>query len=318
MKKCIFCNVIGGGEKARSRAREHIFASWVLREFGIQKDEISYSRFESEAGATTTLQLTEQTRFRSHSFDSFLLGSVCNVCNNERLNALEGEVARTLKSLIPDLSASIPSSRCAAFALWGLKTAFVLTSFLDPPVGKVPLRHGRHVIGRQARLPRGVAVFHRQSPHWRMFFSVANSWVVEVPENVRPDIRQYQSAYKCVYQIGHAQFMVQFYPVEGAVVRYDSGYCELVGANVAAQAGFPPVPENIIDNDLFLFALSNAIALDGKMLQKVGPNSLCPCGSSIKYKRCHGAPAERRLVHEPQGWLNENTTTFSPIRRGGK
>lgn len=133
MKRCIFCDhVIGAKDGGRPRAREHIFASWVLREFGIQKDEISYSRFESEAGATTTLQLTEQTRFRSHSFDSFLLGSVCNLCNNERLNALEGEVAPALKGLIPGVSASIPSSHSTAFALWGLKTAFVLTSFLGP------------------------------------------------------------------------------------------------------------------------------------------------------------------------------------------
>lgn len=138
----------------RPRAREHIFASWVLREYGIEKDEISYSRLESEAGAATTLQLTEQTRFRSHSLDSFLLGNVCKVCDNERLNALESEVSSALKSLIPGASASIPSKLSTTFSLWGLKTAFVLTSFLDSPVGKVPLRHGRHVIGRQARLPR--------------------------------------------------------------------------------------------------------------------------------------------------------------------
>lgn len=151
-----------------------------------------------------------------------------------------------------------------------------------------------------------------------MFFSVSSSWVVQAPENARPDIRHYQSAYKCVYQIGHAQFMIQFYPVEGAVVRYDADYCKLVGANVAVEAGFPPVPEELIDNDLFLFALSNEIALGRKVPQKVGPNSLCPCGSSIKYKRCHGAPVGRRLVHEPQGWLNENTTTFSDLRRAQK
>jgi hypothetical protein len=319
MKRCIFCNhAIGTREGTRPRAREHIFASWALREYGIEKDEISYSRFESEAGATTTLQLTEQTRFRTHSLDSFLLGSVCNVCNNERLNALEGEVAPTLKGLIPGASTSIPNKSLSTFSLWALKTAFVLTSFLDTPVGKVPLRHGRHVIGRQARLPRGVAVFHRQSPHWRIFFSVVNSWVVEVPSNMRPDIRQYQSAYKCVYQIGHAQFMVQFYPAEGAVVRYDSDYCKFVGANAEVEAGFAPVPGHLIDNDLFLFALSNEVVLARKTPQKVGPNSLCPCGSSIKYKRCHGAPASRRLMHEPQGWLNENTTTFSPIRGTGK
>jgi hypothetical protein len=234
------------------------------------------------------------------------------------LNALEGEVAPALKSLIPGVSVSISSKLATTFSLWGLKTAFVLTSFLDTPVGKVPLRHGRHVIGRQARLPRGVAVFHRQSPHWRIFFSVSNSWVVEAPENVRPDMRQYQSAYKCIYQIGHAQFMVQFYPAEGAVVRYDSGYCELVGANQAVEPGLAPVPRHLSDNDLFLFAVSNAVALPGKIPHKVGPNSLCPCGSSIKYKRCHGAPTDRRLVHEPQGWLNENTTTFSPIRRAGE
>jgi hypothetical protein len=127
---------------------------------------------------------TEQTRFRTHSQDSFLLGSVCNVCNNERLNALEGEVAPTLKGLIPGASTSIPNKSLSTFSLWALKTAFVLTSFLNTPVGNVPLRHGRHVIGRQGRLPRGVAVFHRQTPHWRIFFSVANSWVVEVPTNI--------------------------------------------------------------------------------------------------------------------------------------
>jgi hypothetical protein len=87
---------------------------------------------------------------------------------------------------------------------------------------------------------------------------------------------------------------------------------------VAVEAGFSPVPEEITDNDLFLFALSNSVVLGGKASQKMGPSSLCHCGSSKKYKRCHGATPSRRLVHEPQGWLNENTTTFSPIRRAAK
>lgn len=312
MKKCIFCDhAIGGGDNARPRAREHIFASWALEQFGIAKNEISYSRFESESGADLSLHVTEQTRFRAHALDSFLLGNVCNVCNNERLNALEKAVAPTLKKLIPGSSATIPDELKPTFSVWVLKTAFVLTTFLNPPVGKVILRHGRHVIGKQANLPRGVAVFHRQSPTWRIFFSIVSSWVIEVPPPAEPDFRPYQNAYKCVFQIGHAQFLVQFYPAEGAVTRYDAAYCSLIGANTPVDVGFSPVPEHIIDNDLFLFALSNAIAIGQTKQKKFGPNSLCHCGSGIKYKRCHGASAGNRVIHDKQGWLNDHTTIYS-------
>ncbi|MDT8067945.1 MAG: SEC-C domain-containing protein [Terriglobia bacterium] len=32
---------------------------------------------------------------------------------------------------------------------------------------------------------------------------------------------------------------------------------------------------------------------------KIGPNQKCPCGSGLKYKRCHGSPVERVMLKSP-------------------
>lgn len=59
-----------------------------------------------------------------------------------------------------------------------------------------------------------------------------------------------------------------------------------------------------------------------KLRKYIGRNETCPCGSSVKFKRCHGKnPADKRLVtrkeyidsgESPIRWViaNENATAF--------
>ena len=77
-----------------------------------------------------------------------------------------------------------------------------------------------------------------------------------------------------------------------------SGADALIGMDIITQGDF--VISNKDKNTVFSFRIPSVeridfvkqtptkIEVDGKMLNKVGRNDLCPCGSGKKYKRCHG------------------------------
>jgi hypothetical protein len=113
-----------------------------------------------------------------------------------------------------------------------------------------------------------------------------------------------------LFQLGHAQFLTQFFPDSGASLRFDPQICELVESKLPAE------PDNTLDtagcgvtDDLFLFAMSNTVTPSYRPDASTGPNDLCSCGSGIKFKRCHGARvASRKRLPEPQGYEGDFMT----------
>jgi hypothetical protein len=177
-KTCVFCgNPVLDPSTDRRRAREHVFSSWALEEFGVARDTIEFSKFEAMRADGSSLQTTIQTPIRKFDLNNFVLGAVCSVCNNGWMSRLETQVKPNLTLLIKDVSAT-PSDR-RALAKWAVKTVYVLWRYLEPPVGAFPRSHGKQLIGDGMALPRRVAVFSRQAADWRVWFSLCTTYVVE-------------------------------------------------------------------------------------------------------------------------------------------
>jgi len=99
-------------------------------------------------------------------------------------------------------------------------------------------------------------------------------------------MRRYKASYKYVLQLGHAQFMAQFYPDSMVMVVYNPASSTLLGANsaVAIDQHFEYRGSEITD-ETFRFSMSNIIRLAPN--KRLGRNDFCPCGSTRKYKNCH-------------------------------
>lgn len=255
---CVFCgHPVRDPATKRTRAREHVFPFWMLDELGIVRHTIEFSPFEATRGDGTSLQMTEQTPIRRLDFNSFVLGAVCSTCNNGWMSRLESRVKPNLLALISNNAAK--SSDADSLAKWALKTTYVLWRYLEPPVGEAPLRHGRQLVGDAMALPKHVAVFHRQAADWRVWFSVCMTFTVEGP-NPKAIQRSYKHAHKVLLQLGHAQFLVQYFPYNGSEVAYDPALCNVLAANMPAvqEPSLNPAGAGITDPN-FLFMMSNLI-----------------------------------------------------------
>ena len=112
--ECFFCG------RYDTRGLEHVFADTWLREFQAGQERIVIDRHEF---GTDTLENT-----RTHTFDSFLCGDVCEKCNSGWMRSLEDTVKPWIRGITSkaDLSALQDPIRQMPFSRWALKTACVI------------------------------------------------------------------------------------------------------------------------------------------------------------------------------------------------
>jgi hypothetical protein len=194
-KVCLLCdNPLSGECGIRRKSREDVFPSWVLEKFNLENKPIRFSRLEAMQDERS-LHISQQREFRAFDLDSFLLGSVCEHCNNGWMSRLEDLTKPALSDLIAEQHAAAAPG--LALAKWVLKTAYVLSAYLDPPIGRIPRSHGLSLVGDQLQLPKGVAVFHRQTSEFRVWFSICPTFIVEDSDKDAM-IRRYKASYKYV------------------------------------------------------------------------------------------------------------------------
>jgi hypothetical protein len=88
---CWFCGAALVGAGAARRAREHVFARWLLRELGAQKHPFRVSW--NDAHERNVLDQ------RTMVLDAFVAGSVCGRCNNGWMSRLEDAVRDDLAAV---------------------------------------------------------------------------------------------------------------------------------------------------------------------------------------------------------------------------
>jgi hypothetical protein len=103
------CRMCGEPATGSGRTNEHLIPKWLLDEFKLQKNPISYTPIELQEGPSLQLSVPNQETPRcAHHMGGLLLGSVCSDCNNGWMSGLEGRVKPDLIRLIPDPAESPP------------------------------------------------------------------------------------------------------------------------------------------------------------------------------------------------------------------
>jgi hypothetical protein len=319
-KTCVFCgHPVNDPATERKRAREHVYPNWALERYGIKKHVIEFTPYELIRNDGISLQLTvpDQDHKRKLTLDNFLLGNVCNKCNNGWMSRLEGNVRKEMESLIA--GDQVRMVNMPNLAKWAMKTAFVMSAYQDPPTCRIPPGHGRMLVGDKVKLPKDVSVFFKRSEEFRIWFSIwsstnigMKSGVEQKANDVPPEVKMaWQNSYRYLIQFGHAQFVVQYFPYPATTTFYNPKECICLAATsqVKADETATHVPETIGDPD-FRFMMSFYFEVC-ESSAPMGPNELCRCGSGFKFKYCHGNrigrpfPQQRDDNHATGGWTGE-------------
>ena len=136
---CLAC-----GPTSAPESREHVFAQWILEEFGSLNLKVGLSR-QHHDGAV------EQIR-QEYRLDSFRLKKICAPCNNGWMSAVEGNAKPVLLRLInggAELS-SLSVEEKDILARWAGKTAIIESHAVpaECPINPSFLKHLRHDIYR--------------------------------------------------------------------------------------------------------------------------------------------------------------------------
>ena len=84
---CLAC-----GPTSAPESREHVFAHWILKEFGALNLMVGLSKQKAD-GAVEPIR-------QKHRLDSFKLKKICAPCNEGWMSALEGMAKPLLLALI--------------------------------------------------------------------------------------------------------------------------------------------------------------------------------------------------------------------------
>ncbi len=136
---CLAC-----GSTSAPESREHVFAQWILEEFGSLNLKVGLSR-QHQDGAVEPIR-------REYRLDSFRLKKICVPCNTGWMSALEGSAKPLVLGLIngtiepPSLSVDEKD----VLARWAGKTAIIESHAVpaECPVSSSFLKHLRHDIYR--------------------------------------------------------------------------------------------------------------------------------------------------------------------------
>ena len=201
---CWFCGAALVGAGAARRAREHVFARWLLREFDAQKHPFSVSwndAYEQDVLEQRTMVL-----------DAFVAGRVCARCNNGWMSRLEDAVRDDLVALARgsrDLGA-LDDRALEVLAKWAVKTAYAAQSVaLGPKL--VPADHRRalcagdlgvvRVVGRLSAVNLGLTTYGMQR------------WQIAYPGATRAEVVDaVAQSYKVVLTVGRLVLAVCYWP----------------------------------------------------------------------------------------------------------
>lgn len=201
---CWFCGAALVGAGAARRAREHVFARWLLRELGAQKHPFSVSwndAYERDVLDQRTMVL-----------DAFVAGRVCGRCNNGWMSRLEDAVRDDLVALARgsrDLGA-LDDRALEVLAKWAVKTAYAAQSVaLGPKL--VPADHRRalcagdlgavRVVGRLSTVHLGLTTYGMQR------------WQIAYPGAARAEVVDAVArSYKVVLTVGRLVLAVCYWP----------------------------------------------------------------------------------------------------------
>jgi len=201
---CWFCGAALVGPGASRRAREHVFAQWLLRELGAQKHSFSVSWND-----THEQNVLDQ---RTMVLDAFVAGRVCDRCNNGWMSRLEDAVRNDLTALADGTRRleDLTEQASGVLARWAVKTAFAAQSVaLGPKL--VPTRHRRalcagdlggvRVVGRLSSVDLGLSTYGMQR------------WQVSYPPGARAQvIDAVAQSYKVILTVGRLVLAVCHWP----------------------------------------------------------------------------------------------------------
>ena len=201
---CWFCGAALVGAGAVRRAREHVFARWLLRELGAQKHAFSVSW--NDAHERNVLDQ------RNMVLDAFVTGRVCERCNTGWMSRLEDAVRDDLAGLAHgtrDLGA-LDEPALEVLAKWAVKTAYAAQSVaLGPKL--VPAGHrgamcagdlgAARVVGRLSPVNLGLTTYGAQR------------WQIAYPRAARAEVVDaVAQSYKVVLTVGRLVLAVCFWP----------------------------------------------------------------------------------------------------------
>lgn len=167
MVTCTFCRQEG------KRAKEHVWPRWLIERYGNERTAYSHRTFTAEISR------------RVHTPENYVLGDVCEACNNGWLSDLEAATKRSFERLFFPLAGptelTIPAAECATLSLWAFKTAIVMNRASNyrriVPRFHYPHLHDRRSVPSEVRVHIGFATARgglgsRMSQHG---FGVVNS-----------------------------------------------------------------------------------------------------------------------------------------------
>lgn len=201
---CWFCGAALIGVGARRKAREHVFARWLLRELCAQKHSFSVSW--NDAHEQNVLDR------RTMVLDAFVAGRVCDRCNNGWMSRLEDAVQEDLIALAHGTQRleDLDQRALEVLARWTVKTAFAAQCVaLGPKL--IPARHRRalcagelgdlRVVGRLSTVDLGLNTYGMQR------------WQISYPPHSRGQVVDAVSrSYKVVLTVGRLVLAVCYWP----------------------------------------------------------------------------------------------------------
>src|ERR1700683_4987662 len=127
---CLAC-----GPTSSPATREHVFARWLLKEFG---PDTSMALFRQHGDGTEEQKRTEI------KLDSFTLRKICENCNNGWMSKLEDAAQPLILAVIKDgrRLSGMPEEERQIMARWAAKTAIIESHAVgaECPVSGVFLR----------------------------------------------------------------------------------------------------------------------------------------------------------------------------------
>lgn len=201
-RTCIFCSKPLTGV----RAKEHVIPQWLMEFLGITDEKLFL------ASAQTADDAILESRHQTAA--NFVEGRVCESCNNEWMNDLEGEAREILKPLIAGTNSlfCISDAERTRVARWATKTAYVIS--YASPLKKTPdPSHLLYMKDNKGAVPLRVEVLGQQIIPTADFRQIQrNQWhhLTNTQRSV-PSVPP-AGSYKIAFQLRHLMLLVAHWP----------------------------------------------------------------------------------------------------------
>lgn len=319
---CVFCL-----KTPKKWSNEHVFPQWLLRYLGKEDTHTSFVHQElfDDSGNRLRIDLNDRDAWRkrevvskrSHTFKQMVLGSVCEKCNGGWMSKLEVATMPLLISLIEHRRtiAELTDAERFVVAKWATKTAYTYSMSANFERW-VPAQH-LHELYRTRRMPKGTVVFAAQTPREDDLGSrQSRHWITQLRE--AKDQAEYlqleSSSYKISFAIAGLILLVAYWPPNERWLLTCNPEISLPIWNwqrplrfTATLDGSVPLATSMSEHAIrvnFDIGISKAgVQQSGSESAEIAirerqasiyrdlfaKNTICFCGSGLKFRRCHGA-----------------------------